>query len=452
MRKTLFVLIILVQILLYGCNTSQLMSPDPPIWVRTNTSDTIVGGPAETLEGAKELVLKEVAALVDTRIQSVSSSYYAITQEQMKQAFYEEFQSSIANQNTAVVSGIHFTDRWLDAETQKWWVRASISEIDLDKAINDTAKYLIEQKQKTKEIANQLVNILHPFIFDDVRTVKEGLSILSQAFRFFESSGVWSMIGYVDNNAIDLREYLINETNSLLMEIHGVLQDPYVYDLDGRPFEPKIVIETISDRIRPGILPWVFSVDDQTVAVENDIDGDCIFSNPLTGLSTGHKEGKLLLDIDRLGLSRYFEKYQIQTPYFITPFEVREQTIQIEILTNDDFETIITDEVFNICQDNIQYPISSHGSRDLPKVVFELRFEDGLPNEFNLYFTYVTPYISMVYPDGTQAFMKKMSTSEGAGLTLESSHKQAFHNAIIAMNNNSGIFRDINKNIKSYGL
>lgn len=98
----------------------------------------VTGGPSPSYEEARNMAYSEISYMIKTDVYAVTEDYINVSSDAVNSFMEEQVIMSTRASTNSVLSGVKVSDTYQDIESGQWWVRASISEVDLEQSKADT--------------------------------------------------------------------------------------------------------------------------------------------------------------------------------------------------------------------------------------------------------------------------------------------------------------------------
>lgn len=179
--RVLLALLILM-LVQFSCSTVALIVRPPwiaSVYQQKGENFLVTGGPAPSLEDARTMAYSEISYMIKTDVYAVTEDYVNVSSNTVDELVSQQFSISTRTSTNSVLQGIRFTDSFQDVDGT-WYVRASISNADLEQSRNETIKQMEELQQ--------LFGNYRTFYTDTVRTLLLGSASYTDQFRLAVSA------------------------------------------------------------------------------------------------------------------------------------------------------------------------------------------------------------------------------------------------------------------------
>lgn len=444
--KAVLYLMVLQLFVLSGCSTSLLERgpkwlSETPVGVQGTLY--VVGGPAAGLDEAKALTYKEISQFVSTSVQAVTSSYTAISADDLSLAVKEQFSRAIATGTDTLLVGIEFAERWQDPKTGSWFVLASVTDTSLKKGIEKTAEMLVEKKKAMAAAAADIENILRPLQDSSSQlTIKEILSLLSKAQQVLDSSGFSEdLIAKPEGAQTLIQSYLENKYTEVFgsLNVGFRLEDEVLYRGTSVGFSLQV---TARDGRSPGDLPWVLKADRYQLKpiITHEGTGYGDLSVNLLDITTSTIT--VTLDSEALGLVLP-EGLDISTiPHIDQPVAVRAGKLNF-VFTHEDAADLklAENELRDLFRRHLPFTFTESGEASYT-LTLGLQREPGTENTYGIVFTHLSVTCSLFRGDD-QLFFFTSPMVKGSGLDERQSLRKALEEVLAVLDETPELYEQI---------
>lgn len=142
-----------------------------PAWtadILTQDGETlfIIGGPAASLEEARNMAYSEISYMIKTDVYAVTEDYVNVSSNALDSYMEQQVTMTTRASTDSVLSGVRVVDTFEDVGAGQWWVRVAITESDMEQSKKDT----IEQLARLQELFGQY----RVYFTDTVKTLLTG--------------------------------------------------------------------------------------------------------------------------------------------------------------------------------------------------------------------------------------------------------------------------------------
>ncbi len=308
MRIRVSVLISLILVLFYSCNTFTLRNDTPEwIWVAPGDSESVlyaVGGPSTSLEESRGLAMKSISSYVNTEVSSYYGSYSAAYFDDIKRTIAEKNSSWISSKSNSIIVGLKEIERWFDKTNDKWWVLLRIDKVDFEKSVKATADEVIRKRNLIEKNSKLAISIIERLLLDltEYNFEQRLYSILEcyQTISSFEYAG--QLVGKIDGSSRLLLSFLENLANENIATISLTLENQplILYQNTNNEIAGSI---TVGKNVDSANLIWnVIGTNNSVITTfKSNLNGEFIISIPREALSLVDKTIAIAPNLEMFG-------------------------------------------------------------------------------------------------------------------------------------------------------
>lgn len=433
----------------------QVSTIEPPAWVgevssREKDEFFMTGGPAPTLDEARNMALAEISYMVKTDVYAVTEDYTNVSKHAVDTIMEQQLSIMTRATTDSVLSGVRIADTYQDGESGQWWVRAVISEANLEQSKQDT----LAQLEQLQELFGQY----REYFADTVLNLMSGVQPYVHHMRLAVSA-LKSLYGLPSYDALIVSKGLPRSVHvlSFLTDVlngAGTVLVPKIEELPLSIEKGEVVnllLTTAWDfESDIGTVPWQLS-EVRTGKVISRFSTIGTQGYPITletkGLAYGSHRFRIEVDKHELALDLAHLKIEVSMPQITFGFTVEPPPVGLIVETNvaPAIDEDITTTLRSLFGRNLTYAVVDGNQPHQIRVV--IQDNQGTPGSHGIEFCHMGLRIDIL-SDGAVVHSETVPKVKEAALGYDLAVRKAFATLEKQLGSDHVIFDRVNEALK----